>query len=110
MERVSPSTTASKANSRNSAMPIRVQVAGVRQEHHNRLPDPGIELRPGDALLAAADRATAVEEIAATLGHIEPGRIARDRGVLSCQRFFVSKPGLTGVGLAELPMPEGVPV
>ena len=60
-----------------ATLPEGVQVAGVRQEHHNRLPDPEIELQLGDALLIAADRATAVDEVAAALGRIEPGRIAQ---------------------------------
>jgi putative transport protein len=93
-----------------ATLPEGVQVAGIRQEHHNRLPDPEVELRPGDALLVAADRAAAVDEVAAALGHIDPGRIAKDRGDLSYQRFFVSKPGLTGKRLADLPMAEGVPI
>src|SRR3954467_7371733 len=93
-----------------ATLPEGVQVAGVRQEHHNRLPDPEVELHLGDALLVAADRATALDEVAATLGRIEPGRIAKDRGDLSYQRFFVSKAGLTGKPLAEVPMPEGVPM
>ena len=93
-----------------ATLPEGVQVAGVRQEHHNRLPDPEIELHLGDALLIAADRATAVDEVAAALGRVEPGRLGKDRGDLSYQRFFVSKAGLTGRPLAELPMPEGVPM
>src|SRR6478736_6452465 len=93
-----------------ATLPEGVQVAGVRQAHQNRLPDPEIELHPGDALLVAADRAAAVDEVVAALGRIEPGRIAKDRGDLTYQRFFVSKPGLTGKRLAELPMPEGVPI
>jgi putative transport protein len=93
-----------------ATLPEGVQVAGVRQEHHNRLPDPEIELKLGDALLVAADRATAVDEVAAALGRVEPGRLGKDRGDLSYQRFFVSKAGLTGRPLAELPMPEGVPM
>ena len=34
-------------------LPEGVQVASVRQEHHNRLPDPAIELHLGDALLSS---------------------------------------------------------
>src|SRR3954469_131914 len=93
-----------------ATLPEGVQVAGIRQAHHNRLPDPELELQPGDALLVAADRAAAMDEVASALGRLEPGRIAKDRGDLSYQRFFVSKPGLTGRPLAELPMPEGVPI
>jgi putative transport protein len=93
-----------------ATLPEGVQVAGVRQEHRNRLPDPEVELHLGDALLVAADRATAVDEVAAALGRIEPGRIGKDRGDLTYQRFFVSKPALTGRTLAELPMPEDMPI
>ncbi|WP_132250891.1 aspartate:alanine exchanger family transporter [Methylobacterium segetis] len=93
-----------------ATLPEGVQIAGVRQEHHNRLPDPDLELHPGDALLIAADRAVAVDEVASVLGHIDRGRLARDRGDITYQRFFVSKPALTGVKLAELPLPPGIPI
>ena len=73
-------------------------------------PTPRFELHHGDALLVAADRAAAIDEAAAALGRLEPGRLGKDRGDLSYQRFFVSKPGLTGMPLAELPMPAGVPI
>ena len=49
-------------------------------------------------------------EAAAALGRIEPGRIAKDRSDLSYQRFFVSKAGLTGTRLADLPLPADVPI
>ncbi|WP_431267676.1 TrkA C-terminal domain-containing protein [Dankookia sp. P2] len=51
-----------------------------------------------------------MDEVATALGRIDPGRIGKDRGDLSYQRFFVSKPALTGKTLAELPMPEDVPI
>jgi putative transport protein len=93
-----------------ASLPEGVRVAGVRQEDHNRLPDPQIELHPGDAVLVASDTATGVQETVAMLGRLEPGRIARDRADLSYQRFFVSKSNLTGKPLAELTMPAGVPI
>ena len=89
-------------------LPEGAQVASVRQESRNRLPDPAIQLNIGDAVLIAADRATAITEVAAALGRLEPGRIAKDRADLSYQRFFVSKANLTGVSLSDLPMPAGV--
>jgi putative transport protein len=61
-------------------------------------------------VLIAADSQTAVAEAVATLGRIEPGRIAKDRSDLSYQRFFVSKVGLTGTRLADLPLPVDVPI
>jgi putative transport protein len=91
-------------------LPAGVQVSSVRQEHRNLLPNPETVVRPGDGLLIAAERETAIAEAAAALGHLEPGRIIRDRADLSYQRFFVSKPGLTGIPVAELPTPAGVPI
>lgn len=91
-------------------LPADVQVATVRQEHHNRLPDPTLQLRVGDALMIAADRAEAIAETAALLGRLDPGRIAKDRADLSYQRYFVSKASLTGRRLDDLPMPAGTEI
>jgi putative transport protein len=91
-------------------LPDGVQIAGVRQAHHNRLPDPGLELHPGDALLLAADRAVAVEEVATALGHSDKGRLTKDRGDITYQRFFVSNAALTGVKLSALPLPPDISI
>src|SRR3954453_136782 len=93
-----------------ATLPQGVQVAGVRQDDRNRLPDPEVELQRGDGLLVAADTAAAVEQTATLLGQLDPGAIASDRADLSYQRFFVSKAGLTGNPLAELPTHAGVPL
>jgi putative transport protein len=89
-------------------LPPGVQVTTVRQEHHNRLPDANLELKEGDALLVAAEGTETIEEAAALLGRLDPGRIAKDRADISYQRFFVSKASLTGRKLDEIPMPPGV--
>ena len=91
-------------------LPSGVQVSGVRQDHHNQLPDEGLMLRLGDGLLIVAERPDAIGEVVTVLGRLEPGRLGKDRSDLSYQRFFVAKPGLTGVPLADLPMPAGVPI
>jgi putative transport protein len=91
-------------------LPQGVQIASVRQAHHNLLPDPGVVLHPGDALMIAADSKEAIAEVAAKLGREDPGRIAKDRADLSYQRYFVSKDSLTGIRLADLPRPGGVPL
>jgi putative transport protein len=92
------------------SLPDGVQISGVRQEHRNLLPDADIRLKPGDALLIVADEEAAIAKTAAALGRLEPGRIARDRENLSYQRFFVSKANMTGVRLADLPIPSSVPI
>ena len=91
-------------------LPAGVQISSVRRDHHNQLPDESIMLRIGDGLLVVAERQEAIGEVVAVLGRIEPGRLGKDRSDLSYQRFFVSKQGLTGVPLADLPMPDGIPL
>jgi putative transport protein len=87
------------------SLPDGVQVSGVRHEHRNLLPDADMQVHNGDALLIVADKEAAIAETAATFGRLEPGRIGRDRGDLSYQRFFVSKVNMTGTRLADLPIP-----
>lgn len=91
-------------------LPAGVQVSSVRQDHHNLLPDEAIMLGTGDGLLIAADRQEAIAETVAALGRLDPGRIGKDRSDLSYQRYFVSKVGLTGIPLAQLPLPQAFPM
>lgn len=93
-----------------ASLPAGTQVTGVRQENRNILPDPSTALRQGDAVMLVAETATAIAEATAKLGHLEPGRIAKDRSDLSYQRFFVSKHNLTGIPIEHLPMPPDVPM
>ena len=91
-------------------LPAGVQVSGVRQDHHNLMPDESIMLKPGDGLLIVAERHESIGEVAAVLGRLDPGRLGRDRSDLSYQRYFVSKQGLTGVALGDLPLPQDFPI
>lgn len=93
-----------------ASLPAGMQVTSVRQEHRNLLPDLDTALHEGDAVMLVGETDTAIAEAVARIGHLEPGRIARDRGDLSYQRFFISKHNLTGVPLAQLPMPPGLPM
>ena len=92
------------------SLPDGVQVSGVRHEHRNLLPDADMRLQNGDGLLIVADKEAAIAETAAILGRLEPGRIGRDRGDLSYQRFFVSKANMTGMRLADLPIPPSASI
>jgi putative transport protein len=91
-------------------MPEGVQIASVRQQHRNLLPDPDLVLCSGDGLLIAADDAASLQRVVELLGRLSPGRIAGDRSDLSYQRFFVSKTALTGRKLTDLAMPTGAPL
>jgi putative transport protein len=93
-----------------ASLPPGTQVTGVRQEHRNILPNANIALRQGDAVMLVAETEAAIAEATAKLGHLEPGRIAKDRSDLSYQRFFVSKYNLAGNRLEHLPMPPDIPM
>jgi len=91
-------------------LPPGTQVTGIRQEHHNLLPEPDTRLRHGDAIMLVADTEQAIAEAAASLGRLEPGRLVKDRSDLSYQRFFVSKHNLTGIRVDRLRMPPDLPM
>jgi putative transport protein len=93
-----------------AALPAGTQLTGVRQAHRNMLPEPDTILQEGDAVMLVAETEDAVAEAAARIGHLEPGRIAKDRGDLSYQRFFVSKQSLTGIRIENLPLPSDIPM
>ena len=93
-----------------AGLPQGVQVSGVRQAHHNLLPDPELQLKAGDGLLIAAESQAAIAATVTALGRLEPGRIGRDRSDLAYQRYFVSKAGLTGVSLSSLELPSEFPM
>jgi putative transport protein len=91
-------------------LPAGAQVSSVRQEHHNLIPEDSIVLRPGDGLLIVADKQATLDEAVAVLGRLDPNRLGKDRSDLSYQRYFVSKQGLTGIALRDLPLPQGFPI
>ena len=91
-------------------LPAGVQVSGVRQDHHNLMPDESLMLKPGDGLLIVAEAPESIGEVAAVLGRLDPGRLGKDRSDLSYQRYFVSKQGLTGIALGDLSLPQDFPI
>jgi putative transport protein len=91
-------------------LPSGIQVTMVRQKAANVLPSPDLMLEPGDGLLVVAERQDAINEAAARLGKLEPGRIVKDRSALDYIRVFVGKASVVGVPLAQLPLPAGFPV
>jgi putative transport protein len=86
-----------------------VQVTMVRKGGHNFVPTPDTVLSAGDAILVVADRNEEIAKAAATLGKLEPGRLASDRADLDYIRVFVGKASVVGVPLASLLMPAGYP-
>lgn len=91
-------------------LPVGVRVTMIRKAHHNLFPAEDALLSGGDGLMIVADRQAAIGETAERLGSLSPGRLARDRSALDYIRVFVSRANLTGVPLAQLPLPAGFPV
>jgi putative transport protein len=91
-------------------LPSGIQVTMVRKKAGNVLPSPDLMLEPGDGLLIIAERQGALDEAAARLGKLDPGRIVKDRSALDYIRVFVGKASVVGVPLAQLPLPAGFPV
>jgi putative transport protein len=86
-----------------------VQVTMVRKGGRNFVPTEDTALSAGDAILVVAEREEAIAKAAATLGKLEPGKLASDRADLDYIRVFVGRAGVVGVPLADLPMPAGYP-
>lgn len=91
-----------------AALPPAVTLNGLRRDHVNMLPAPSLILEEDDALLLVG-HPDALEAVIAMLGSADPQRIAKDRRDLDIIRVFVSKPGLLGRTIAELPSP-GFPI
>jgi putative transport protein len=86
-----------------------VQVTMVRKDGRNFVPEADTVLFAGDAVLVVAEQNEEIAKAAATLGKLEPGRLASDRTDLDYIRVFVGKASAVGVPLASLPMPAGYP-
>jgi putative transport protein len=86
-------------------LPDGVQVSGMRRNHANMLPDPGVVLANNDALFLIGLPA-AVVQATQMLGHDDPRRMLADRRDFDVVRVYVSKPGLLGRSIAEMAMPD----
>lgn len=86
-----------------------VRVTMVRKGGRNFVPAADTVLSAGDGILVVAEQAEAIGMAAATLGKLEPGRLASDRTDLDYIRVFVGKASVVGVPLSSLPMPTGYP-
>ena len=90
-----------------ASLPPGVELVAIRQGHTNRLPDPQVRLSEGDGVLLFG-HPDALEKARLALGHVDPGRIASDRGELDVARFFVSRPAVIGTSIEGLCFPDGI--
>ncbi|MDT3683822.1 MAG: TrkA C-terminal domain-containing protein [Pseudorhodoplanes sp.] len=91
-------------------LPDGVQVTMIRKGQESFVPKPDTMLNAGDAVLVIADQQRAIENAAAKIGHLDPGRVVSDRSSLDYIRVFVGKAGVVGIPLSKLPMPTGFPM
>src|SRR5690242_14142220 len=101
--------TSRRLNDISTELPEGVRVTMVRKADQNVVPAADIVLAPGDGLMLVADRKDAIDEAAAVLGKLEPGRIVKDRSALDYIRVFVNKANVVGIPLGQLAMPAGFP-
>ena len=80
-------------------LPSEIQVTMVRKKGQNLIPAADLVLEAGDGLLIVAERQDEINETAARLGKLEPGRIVKDRSALDYIRVFVGKASVIGVPL-----------
>src|SRR5512137_3057634 len=89
-------------------LPAGVRIFVVRQGNQNRVPAPDIVLAHNDVVALTGESEEALQSARQFLGEAATGRISGDRGDLDYFRFFVSRPSVVGVSLADLQIP-GVP-
>jgi putative transport protein len=90
-------------------LPEGVQVTMIRKGQESFVPNPTTALTYGDGLLVVADQQRAIEEAAAKLGHLHPGRMVSDRSSLDYIRVFVGKANVVGIPLSQLRLPTTFP-
>lgn len=89
-------------------LPAGLAVAAVRREHHNQLPTEDLVLRADDVLLATATDPALLQEAAARLGELHPGRISSHREDLDYARVFASSRTVVGLALRDIRFPDGI--
>ena len=90
-----------------AGLPAGVELVAIRQGRANKLPDPHARLAAGDGVLLFG-LPDALEKARLALGHVDAGRIAKDRALLDVVRLFVSRPAVVGTAIGRLTFPEGV--
>jgi len=88
-------------------LPPGVDLVAIRQGQTNKLPDPQACLAAGDGVLLFG-QPDALEKARLALGHVDPGRIAKDRGALDVARLFVSRAAVVGMPLGQVTFPDGI--
>lgn len=88
-------------------LPVGVQIAGLRREHHNQPASPNLVLAMNDVLLAIGPSRAALEQAGRSLGEAAPGRFLKDRQDVDYLRVFASRAAVVGRALGDLELPGG---
>ncbi len=100
-----PAVIGNRMDTVEKLLPEGVQVIGARRHNQNMLHTPEMVLAFDDVLLLVG-KPDALAKCTEIIGHDEPRRMAEDRSDLDVVRVHVSKPGMVGRSIAELPMPD----
>src|SRR5262249_15708202 len=90
-------------------LPSGIQVTMVRKKTGNVLPSPDLMVEPGDGLLVVAERQDTLNDAAARLGKLDPGRIVKGPAALDYIWVVVGKASVLGGSAAQLPSAPGFP-
>jgi putative transport protein len=88
-------------------LPPGVELVAIRKGDTNSLPDPRVRLADGDGVLLFGTPG-ALEEARLTLGRVDHGRLASDRGELDVARVYVSRAAVVGTSLGRFRFPDGI--
>lgn len=88
-------------------LPAGVELTAIQQGGENRLPEPEVRISPGDGVLLFG-APEALEKAREALGSVDSGRIVKDRQSLDIVRVYVSRPGIVGLPVGQVPFPENI--
>jgi putative transport protein len=90
-----------------AALPMGLQVVGLRRAHRNEPALATAVMAADDVLLAAAPSKESLAQAVTALGGSATGRFSKDRGDLDYLRVFASRPTVVGRSLSDLELPGG---
>lgn len=85
-----------------ASLPKGVRIVVVREGEKNRIPTPDIVLNMGDVVALAGESEEGLRKAQLLIGDLGAGRITKDRVDLDYFLFFVSRPAVVGITLADL--------
>ena len=87
-------------------LPTSVRIVLVRQGNQNKVPLSDIVLADNDVVALAGESKEALDSARLLIGEIASSHITVDRSNMDYFRFFISKPSVVGISLADIQIPD----